>query len=359
MMSERQLSRIAGRLAGAGLLLVLVGCVQSPTTPSRPQAVVSSEPPPLLLRPDRPQRYQIGFDDNVWDISARYLDDPWRWGELWPGGDWPSLYPGDVIELDEGNGQLQLADGERPTVKLTPQVRVEVLTQQVPTLTRDAVLSFYDNSVVLSDTGWRSAPYIIGGTDGRVLLAGGHAVYARGAAFDQASYGVYRPEDEFRHPDTGDFLGFNMVFLGEAVLEDVGDPATLRLVSARREVRSADRLLEAVDDPPIFDFTTVPAPPDSYGRILGVLGKSPSLIGRYDTVVVTLGEVDGMRRGSVLATYATDPGMSDPITGATIDAPRERSGLVVLYRVFDRVSYGLVTESRREIRPNDVVREPS
>jgi hypothetical protein len=336
-LNRRNFATLVTGLVG---LALLSGCATP--EPERPTAVVSTEPPPLLVRPDRPERYVVGADDNIWDISARYLDEPWRWGELWPGGDWPSIYPGDVLQFDDTQGQLQLAEGEPPTIKLTPQVRVEYIHDPVPTVTREGVLSFYDDSVVLSDSGWKSAPYIVGGADNRPLLAS-----------------VYRPEGEYRHPDTNDFLGYNMVYLGQAELEDEGDPATLRLISTRREVRPGDRLLEAVEEDRLdFDFTTVPAPPDTYGRILGALGKEPRLLGRYDVVVVSLGDLDGMRQGSVLASYATDAAMTDPLTGATVDTPRERSGLVVLFKVFERASYGLVTEARREIRPGDLVREP-
>lgn len=355
---HRTVACFAISLAG----LLLSGCaVLEPETPAphRPTAVVSTEPPPLLIRSDRPERYVAGPDDNIWDISARYLDDPWRWGELWPEQEWPRIYPGDVLEVvDDEQPRLQITDSERPTIKLTPQVRVEYLDDPLPTVTRDVVLSFYDESVVLSDTAWQQAPYIVGGADGRPLMASGNAVYARGADFDRPRYGVYRPEDEYRHPDTGASLGYNMVYLGQAILEDVGDPATLRLAGTRREVRPGDRLLEAAEEGPDFDFTTVAAPPDSYGRVLGALGKNPGLLGRYDVVVVSLGSLDGMRRGSVLASYATDAPLVDPLTGASVDTPRERSGLVVLFKVFDRTSYGLVTEARREIRPGDLVRDP-
>lgn len=345
----------------AGLLAMLAGCVQTPDEAQQPVAVVSTEPPPLLVRDECPNRYEVGLDDNIWDISAQCLDDPWRWPELWPGQDWPTLYPGDVIELhqDQGQPRMQLAEGERPTIKLSPEVRVEYIDEPVPTVTRDAIQGFVDNSVILSDAGWKGAPYVIGGADGRPLMVSGNRIYARGGAFDSARYGVYRPEGEYRHPDTGAFLGFNMAYVGEAVLEDEGDPATLRLVSSRREIRPGDRLLDAVEDQPVFDFEAVPAPPDSYGRVIDVLAKDPTLIGRYDTVAVSLGNLDGMRQGSVLAVYATDAPVTDPLTGATVDQPRERAGLIVLYKVFDRASYGLVTESRREIRINDLVREPN
>lgn len=352
-------------LCCAALLLAITGCAQPAVAPAAHTAatvpVVSTDPPPLVLRGDHPQQYVVGPEDNVWDISSHFLADPWRWNELWPQGQRPPLYPGDVIRMQHGPGQkpqLELAKGERPTIKLEPQIRIETINRPIAVMPPKAMRPFIDNSVVMSDASWKGAPYVVGGADGRPLMVAGNAIFARGAEFDHSRYSIFRPDQEFHDPRSGAFLGFNLLYVGEAELEDVGDPATLRVLSSQREVLPGDRLLPAVEQQPVYDFATIPAPPDSNGQILAVLGKDPVAITRYDTVVVNLGNLDGMRQGVVLAVYHTGSPLSDPLTGGSLNLPHERAGLLVLYKVFDRVSYGLVAEARREFYIGDPVRTP-
>ncbi|MGB1541065.1 MAG: LysM domain-containing protein, partial [Cycloclasticus sp.] len=44
--------------------------------------------------------------------------------------------------------------------------------------------------------------------------------------------------------------------------------------------------------------------------------------------------------------------------GAEVKLPDEEAGVLMVFRVFDRVSYGLVMESQRVIHRHDVVRTP-
>lgn len=37
----------------------------------------------LRMRDDAPQEYVVKSGDTLWDISAMFLEDPWRWPELW------------------------------------------------------------------------------------------------------------------------------------------------------------------------------------------------------------------------------------------------------------------------------------
>jgi len=38
---------------------------------------------PVALRPDYPDRYVVKKGDTLWDISKRFLHDPWVWPEVW------------------------------------------------------------------------------------------------------------------------------------------------------------------------------------------------------------------------------------------------------------------------------------
>jgi len=48
----------------------------------------------------------------------------------------------------------------------------------------------------------------------------------------------------------------------------------------------------------------------------------------------------------------------DPRKKSTINLPNERSGLMMVFRTFDHVSYGLIIESTRVIYKHDAVTNP-
>ena len=107
--------------------------------------------------------------DTLWDISARFLKDPWVWPAIWdvnPQIANPHLiYPGDVISLvyidgrpilvvDQGDGQVAIDLGQtssgKPIVKLSPRVRSEALDQAIPVVPADAIEQFTVNPQVLT-----------------------------------------------------------------------------------------------------------------------------------------------------------------------------------------------------------------
>ena len=57
----------------------------------------------ISLRDGHPEKYTVTRGDTLWDISAKFLQDPWLWPEIWdinPAINNPHLiYPGDVVML--------------------------------------------------------------------------------------------------------------------------------------------------------------------------------------------------------------------------------------------------------------------
>ena len=62
-----------------------------------------------VLRSDHPQQYVVVKGDTLWDISARFLEKPWLWPQIWkknPQVQNPDLiYPGDIIRLTYVDGK--------------------------------------------------------------------------------------------------------------------------------------------------------------------------------------------------------------------------------------------------------------
>ena len=68
-----------------------------------------------------------------------------------------------------------------------------------------------------------------------------------------------------------------------------------------------------------------------------------------------------MEVGHVLATFSQGAVVRDRFDkkrSEPVQLPNERSGLVMIFKTFDRVSYGLTLESKRVIHKNDYVHTP-
>ena len=146
----------------------------------------------IALRDDHPNVYYVKKGDTLWDISGRFLENPWQWPELWhdnPDIDNPHLiYPGDEIRLFWQDGEPRLAvnrdnvkrtklsDG---TVKLTPRVREVDRDSAIPAIPMSAIQSYLKDALVMDRDEILAAPYLIGGQDRRVVFGMGDTVYAR------------------------------------------------------------------------------------------------------------------------------------------------------------------------------------
>jgi hypothetical protein len=83
-----------------------------------------------------------------------------------------------------------------------------------------------------------------------------------------------------------------------------------------------------------------------------------SNIGQYNVVVIDRGERNGIKEGNVLAIYKKGGLVRDPYTKEKIELPSERAGLLMVFRVFEKVSYGLILKATRPLAVMDEVRTP-
>ena len=338
----------------------VVGSV-TPTSPGAPVAPVA-----VALQPNYPQSYTVVPGDTLWSIAQRFLKNPWQWREIWRQN--PQLrnpnriYPGDVLTFShdaDGRPRLEAAAREEtPLIKLSPQVRVETINQPIPPVPRDAVESFLTRALILSESQWKGSPYIVADDDNQVVYADRDRVYARGGSFDQPRYQVFRTGEALIEPGSGRNLGTAGIYMGEALLDKDGDPATFTLTNTVAPVRAGDRLFEIEAERELYSFEPHPVPPDTDGFIIAQLNPDVTQITQYSSVIINLGAQEGLEPGHVLAIYSKSREIDDPISGGSVKLPGERSGLLMIYKVHDLVSYALVMQAERAIRLQDQVTTP-
>lgn len=340
-----------------GLLMLLLG-----SAPAMADTVA--------LNPKHPDRYVVTKGDTLWDISARFLRDPWRWPDVWGSNRQISnphlIYPGDVISLTwrDGKPQLNVSRSDGPYTRLSPQARASSLETNplaVPVIPRDAIQPFLDKSFIISELERTKAPYVVAIEEGRVIGGAGHDIFVRNTfQTDTDQFVVFQAGDAYASPAKPDeILGYQAIYAGKAQLTTKGDPATFRLTQTSREVLVGDRLLP---DMPQSALSYSPKAPGSQinGYIISV-PNGVSRISQYTTVIIDKGHKDGLEPGHVLAVDRSGDTVRDPIIegpNKQVTLPDERAGLMMVYRTFERTSLALIMQAERDIRVNDKIRNP-
>ncbi len=314
------------------------------------------------LRSDHPERYTVVKGDTLWDISARFLNNPWYWPEIWhvnPQVANPHLiYPGDRLALVYIDGKPRITKvATSDVVKLSPQVRSEAIDTPIPAIPLDAIASFLTETRIVSPEEINGAPYVLEGEDGRIITGAGDRIYARGEK-PADRVGIFRRSKEFVDPDTGEFLGLEARSIARGnVNAENGDVLTVGITKSSEEVRIGDRLL--VNEDRRLTTSFVPSSPDSEieGKMISVDG-GVSQIGQYDVVAINRGEREGLAPGNVLAVLKAGNMVRDPVTGETIELPSERAGLLMVFQAYENMSYGLVLQATRPLSVGDKVTNP-
>lgn len=319
------------------------------------------------LRDGHPEQYTVVKGDTLWDISGRFLSEPWKWPELWhanPQVENPHLiYPGDSLSLVyiDGQPRVMLNRGaSRGTIKLSPTVRSTPMAEAISTIPLEAINSFLlSNRIVDSAAEFQAAPYIVAGNAERVISGSGDRVYGRGEFQDNINiYGIFRQGKTYVDPETNEFLGINADDVGTAErLEMEGDIATMMLTRVTQEARIGDRMFPSEER--AINSTFMPSEPtkDVNGLILDI-PRGVTQIGQFDVVTLNKGARDGLAIGNVLAVYKTGETVRDRVTGENVKIPDERSGLLMVFRTYDKLSYGLVLQATRSLAVLDKVRNP-
>ena len=386
------LALLAAALAAAGSLAAgranAADATTLPVTPQQraiAQQTAQTGVPVADLAPNAPDTYTVVPHDTLWGISGMFLKQPWRWPELW-GMNLDQvrnphlIYPGQVLTLERADGRARLrigqggssaGSGAGGTVRLSPRVRATPLDGgALSSIALNLIEPFLNEAVILDDNALAAAPRIVATEEGRVLLGRGNTAYVRGDLAGAREFRIFREAKPLRDPLTREILGYEAAYVGAAdfvrdgeartLVDTPGDvvPSTFVVTNVRQEAGVGDRLAPV----PAREFTNyVPHAPQAplAARIVSIYGDALTA-GRDQIVSLNRGAVDGIERGHVLAVWRAGVRTFDRTDGArtAIKLPDERHGMLFVFRVFRRMSYGLILNVAEPVKPGDVVTEP-
>jgi hypothetical protein len=348
------------------------------TAGSQAQPATQTPVPASAVNPTAPKSYVVKKGDTLWGIASMFLKDPWLWPEVWiinPNIPNPHLiYPGDTLALAYGaNGSPQVTVVQGSALRLEPSLRSHPLDAAIPTVPYSSIQAFLSHPTLLTGDQIKSAPYVLGFRDMHQVGGNGIEVYVSNLNAEQnARYAVMHVGDELRDPDDNSLIGYEGVYTATALVERPGSPAKALLIDTAMETEGGDRLVTSAEEANPVNFTLRAPATDVHGRIVAVINGT-DLVGQFAVVAINRGKRHGLEPGNVLAIdaagdvvkdmYRNGTSRGDKINSPTMFAPKvklpdERSGTLLVFKVFDRMSYGLIVGASDTIHRLDVVHNP-
>ncbi|SDK24204.1 LysM domain-containing protein [Ferrimonas sediminum] len=297
----------------------------------------------LFLRSDSPKSYTVMRGDTLWDIAGLYLEDSWRWPQLWqinPAIANPHLiYPGDRLTMTLVNGQprLSLSRGrslQPHPIELLPFSRLRPFMQRV-TVVDAASLAHHSR--------------VVGASREALRHVQGDTLYSSGPLVAGQSYGVYLQRQPLRDPQSGEVLGTELVLAASGVAQADGLGVTLTHSRLETALQAPLLALNTQLEAPLF-FHLDAAPTTLEAQIMASPQQMRE-VGPGELLYLNKGTQDGVRPGQVLFAYHRRP-----IPGQ--QTAMVYRGRVVVAQCFERVSLAVVTSARHPLRLADWLLPP-
>jgi hypothetical protein len=340
-----------------------------------------------------PDTYSIRPGDTLWDLSGRFLNNPWYWPKIWSynpeitNPHW--IYPGNLLRFypsaEEAPARVEPLDalaaaeqydedlpepvreledfsradmGAPPSVEEQDAVAVAgpYKIAYVPPRTRYARHDTFVTPRELAESGAISAAF-----DEKKMLSTQDRAYARFRAPTDAQLGetyvVYKTDRAIHHPHTKELFGYQSSVLGAAKVVAVDERAVTVVITHAFDPIERGALLGPWTEKP---YRPVPRRANRRaldGRIIATQAEVVTMLGEHHVVFVDRGEADGVEAGNLFTVVrAGDPyGQDSRTAGWDARLPKEDVGQLLVIDVKERASAALVMRSLKELVIGDRV----
>lgn len=250
------------------------------------------------------------------------------------------------------------------TVKLKPKIRESKTIKPISTISMETLRTFIRTSLILDDKKqFLNAPYVLAENENRIEGGAGSVLYVRGMqCSEESAYDIYREGQIYKHPRTGEKLGFEAINVGTAELKTPGDPAEFKVVSVTEGIEVGARLLPSFASHLANSLTIRPANPMAEEGFILSVRDGIKQIGRNQVVVISMGQRDGLIEGNTLDIMQTGRKVVDTKSKGwrkcIVQLPDRRIGSLLVFQTYEKLSLGLVLEATEIINVLDKVKSP-
>ncbi len=336
--------------------------------------------------------YIVKQGDTLWDISARFLNNPWLWPKVWEQNKYITnphvIFPGDPVAL--GVAPPAVAAAPAPEVKVAEVPPPDVPPPPVagippsaaePALTEEEMTAapekeeeeasigeiikieeisegnlYYSSAQAISfvtPEEFEASGSIVGSKIERKMFGQHDDVYVKTMEDAQVGqkYTIFKTEGKLKHPVTGEMLGYNIKVLGELeITEKDKDTAKARIIRSYDFISKGDRLKPV--EPVTTEIVLKSSDQQMEGYIVATQ-ENLKLIGEGQIVYIDRGTSDGITEGNIFTVYRPAKKFKEAITGEEGELPVEIIGKLVVVKARENVSTALVTKSKKEIGKGD------
>jgi hypothetical protein len=320
-----------------------------------------------------PETYTVQQGDNLWDLCARFLNNPWYWPKIWsynPQLENPHwIYPGNVIRFYPGAPEaptkvVEIEQPEEVEDVETPPVFDEVPIFEAPpdlpkTIGRlpPANTTKRRREVFVTDQEIQEAGVLKNSPEERQMLSQYDHVYLDFAS--SANPGdrleIFRAVRDVRHPVTGKYMGKMVEILGEVVVDEVSSELSIGTISAAYDAIYRDDRLTAVTNLDIAQIKPVENDKKLQGYVVAAAIQQLNLYGQHHVVFIDKGSNDGVKIGNSFTVVRAGDAYTREVSGM----PDEVIGKVMVVDVRPNISTGLIIYANRAVVAGErVVMQP-
>lgn len=315
---------------------------------------------------ETPTVYTVQKGDTLWDISTRFIKDPYYWPTLWSNNpEIPNphlIYPGQKLYIYKNRISLKPIEPEsavqEPVIEeptITSTAEEPVIVEEPAKPVRTIRVPGGREGFVIAE-GLESMGLIIDAIDNRIMLGSGDTAFVKPGRGETVVpgdvYNIYRTDVPITHPITGLPAGHRVIELGQLEIVELNrDVVTARILDAYQEIRRGDRLLPFKERSKEIVVTDLERNVDGY--IIDAKNGQLSL-GMNDIIYIDRGEKDGMFPGTTLY-ISRSRKATDLAIGRDIELPDIRLGVAVVIKTYETTATAIITNSGETIQHGDRV----